>query len=111
MYSNANFQVIGHVGKVELTKTSNGKTMARINIAVNSTWKNDAGERQEKTHWIQTVCFNDALVTKVIQPYVEKGSYILVKGEVRTSKFEKDGEDRYSIDFVVDELGLLSKKD
>ena len=93
-------QLIGFVGRdPEIKETSTG-SFAKLTLATTEKWKNKQGERQEKTEWHNVVCFIEGL-TRVISDHVKKGDKILIEGALRTRKWEKDGENRYTTEVVL----------
>jgi single-strand DNA-binding protein len=83
--SYASITVLGHVGKdPEIKRLDNGATTARFSLAVNRQWKDAKGNTVKKVTWYDVVSYQPGergLVTGVIQPYVTKGSKLLVQGE------------------------------
>lgn len=94
--------LIGNVGKdPEIRSTQGGDRVATFSIATSERWKDKAtGEKKESTEWHRIVCFNDALVG-VIEKYVLKGSSVAIEGQIKTRKWEKDGQDHYSTEIVI----------
>jgi single-strand DNA-binding protein len=49
-------QLIGHLGRdPEMRYSAEGTAIANLAIATNETWKDKAGERQERTEWHRVV--------------------------------------------------------
>jgi len=99
-------QLIGNVGKdPEIKSFANGNRVASFSIACSETWTDKAsGERREKTEWVNVNVFNDGLIG-VIERYVTKGSKLFVEGKFQTRKYEKNGEDRYTTEVVIQNFG------
>ena len=94
-------QIIGNVGSApEIRSMQNGERVATLSIATSETWKDKAGERQEKTQWHRVVTFNQNIVN-VIEKYVSKGSKLYVEGSIETRKWDKDGVPQYSTEIVL----------
>lgn len=95
-------QLIGNVGKdPEIRRSQAGKPIANFSVATSETWKDSHGEKQEKTHWHNCVCFNDGLCG-VIERYVQKGSKIFIEGQLQTRRWQdQSGQDRYSTEVVL----------
>ena len=90
--------LIGRLGAdPEIKQMVNGKSVARFSLATSNTWKDkNTGEKKEKTEWHKIVCFNEGLV-KVIKQYCHKGDRLYIEGQMRTRKWEKDGQTRYCL--------------
>src|SRR5262245_38414586 len=97
--------LIGNLGKdPEIRQTNNGKSVANFTIATSETWRDRDGERQEKTEWHNCQVWIEGLV-KVVEQYLSKGDKVSVVGKIQTRKWQdKDGNDRYSTEIVVDKL-------
>jgi len=96
--------LIGRLGAdPEIKQMVNGKSVARLSLATNNTWKDkNTGEKKEKTEWHRIVIFNEGLVN-VVQQYVKKGAQVYIEGQLTTRKWkdEKSGFDRYSTEVVL----------
>ena len=108
--------LIGNVGRdPEIRRTQDGKPIANWSMATSQTWKDTNGEKQERTHWHNCVCFNEKL-TDVIEKYVRKGSKLYVEGSLQTRKWQdQQGNDRYATEVVLQAFNgtivLLDGKD
>lgn len=93
---------IGNLGAdPELRRTQAGKPIANLRIAVTEKWRDQSGERREKTEWIPVVIFSEGLC-KIAEQYLRKGSKILVTGKWQTRKWQdQSGQDRYSTECVL----------
>lgn len=89
---------------VELETSNNGKTFARINLAVARKYDKDT------TDWFNCVVFG-ALAEKVASVYVKKGSKVAITGRLEFNEQEKDnGEKVKHHSVVVEEIELLGGK-
>ena len=95
-------QFIGNVGKeIEYRSTQSGDKVANFSLAVSEKFKDRNGERQEKTTWINVVCFSKGLVG-VLESYVGKGDKLFISGKLENSSWETDsGEKRYKTDIII----------
>lgn len=97
--------LIGNVGKdPEIRSLSSGDKVANFSLATSKSWKDKNGEKREITQWHNIVVWNEGLVT-IVDRYVRKGSKIAVVGEIETRKWEKDGQDRYTTEIVLNRFG------
>ena len=81
-------QLIGRLTKdPEVKQTQAGKTMAIFSVATGKSWKNEAGEKQERTEFHNAVVFGK--VADVVNMYCKKGKQVYVKDTV-TGFFVRD---------------------
>lgn len=102
--------LVGNLGRdPEVRATANSK-LANITIATSDRWNNkQTGQREEKTEWHKLVAFGTT--AEVIEKYLRKGSKVYVEGKLTTRKWQdKDGQERYTTEIVVDALTMLDSK-
>lgn len=94
--------LLGRVGKdPEIRNTQGGDPIASFSLATSDTWRDKStGEKKEATEWHNVVCF-DPQLSKVIEAYVRKGELVHVEGQIKTRKWEKDGQTRYATEIVL----------
>ncbi|MDT4832031.1 Single-stranded DNA-binding protein [compost metagenome] len=99
--------LVGHLGGDPDTRyLPNGNAVTSISLATSESWKDkQTGQQQERTEWHRVVFFGR--LAEVAGEYLRKGSQVYVEGALRTRKWEKDGEDRYTTEVVVDLSGTL----
>lgn len=75
--------VIGHLGKDATVNQVNGKNVINFTVAHSEKWKDQQGQTQEKTTWVDCSYWTDRTA---IAPYLQKGTQVFVEGmpEVRT---------------------------
>ena len=81
----------------ELHKTNNDKSVARATIAINRRFKDQNGERE--ADFINIVVWGK--LAETLASYATKGSLISVDGELRTRKFEKNGQTNFVTRFSL----------
>jgi single-strand DNA-binding protein len=99
--------LVGHLGgDPETRQSSSGNAVTSISLATSESWKDkQTGLQQERTEWHRVVFFGR--LAEIAGEYLRKGSQVYVEGNLRTRKWEKDGEDRYTTEVVVDLSGTL----
>ena len=92
----------------ELRTTPNGQNLASFTLAINRTWNNANGERQEETSFINCTAWGKTGET--ISKYVSKGRQLLVSGllQQRTWQDKDTGKNRSAIDVIVEEFSFIS---
>jgi len=85
----------------EIRRTQAGKPIANLRVACSETWRDNNGERQEKTEWFTVVIFSEGLC-KIAESYLRKGARVLLQGKMQTRKWkDQSGNDRYSTEMVL----------
>lgn len=69
-------------------------------------FKNRDGERE--CDFLNCVAFGKT--AELIGLYIQKGEQMAVAGRLQSRSYEKDGERRYIVEVVVDEVTFLGKK-
>ena len=92
----------------ELRSTTSGSSVPRFALAVNRTWNNAQGERQEETSFSD--CEAWGRTGETIAKYVSKGRQLLVSGRLRQDTWQdKDtGKNRSTLRVVVEEFSFVS---
>ena len=104
--------LIGNLGAdPEVRTTNNGGKVATISIATSRIWKDQSGQRQEKTQWHRVVCWNNRVgpqLADVAEKYAKKGDRVYVEGEIEYRTWQdKEGQTRYSTEINCREIILL----
>lgn len=99
--------IIGHLGKEpELRKMPNGNAVANLSVATNESWKDQQGERQERTEWHRVVLFGK--LAEIAAQYLKQGSRAYFEGKMRTNKWlDSEGVERYTTEVVADHMQML----
>lgn len=102
-------QFIGRIGKIETRYLSNGDAVTNCSIAVNETWKDQNGEKQERCEWVSITVYKK--LAEIMQSYCIKGMQIYVSGKMQTRKYtDKNGIDRYTTQIIANEMRMLGGK-
>lgn len=102
--------LIGNLGKdPEIRHMPNGDAVTNITLATTETWKDQSGERKEKTEWHRVVFYRK--LAEIASQYLKKGSSVYVEGRIETRKWtDKAGVERYNTDIIASELKMLGGK-
>lgn len=104
--------LIGNLGNnPELNTMPNGNAVANVSLATSEAWKDkNTGEQQERTEWHRVVFFGK--IAEIVGQYLKKGAKVYVEGRLQTRKWQdKDGQDRYTTEVVVDQRGTMQMLD
>ena len=106
--------IIGNLGQDPETRFfPDGGAVTNASIATSEKWKDKQGQPQERTEW-HRVSFRDRgnyRLGQIAGEYLKKGSKVYVEGKLQTRKWQdKDGQDRYTTEIVVDQLQMLDSR-
>ena len=103
--------LLGNLGRdPELRFLPNGDAVCNFSIATTDSWKDKAGEKQEKTEWHNVVMYRK--LAEIAGEYLKKGRPVYLEGRLQTRKWQtKDGQDRYTTEIVADNMQMLGGRD
>lgn len=99
--------LIGNLGAdAELRYAQSGGAIMNLRLAVNETWKDQAGERKERTEWCTVVMFGTR--AEALAKHLTKGQQVFVEGRLQTRQWEdKEGNKRSTTEIVATNLEFL----
>ena len=101
-------QIIGNLGSdPEIRSTPNGAKVANFRVACSESWKDQSGQRQERTEWVTCVAWK--VTAEIVEKYVRKGSKLYVEGKLQTRSWEdkNGGGKRYATEVLVERVMML----
>jgi single-strand DNA-binding protein len=107
----ANFNKVILAGNLtrdpEVRYTPKGMAIAKFGLAVNRTWKNEAGETKEEVTFVDIDAFGRQ--AEVISQYLKKGRPILVEGRLRLDQWDdkQTGQKRSRLGVVLEAFQFL----
>ena len=107
----ANFNKVILAGNLtrdpELRYTPKGMAIAKIGIAINRSWKNEAGETKEEVTFVDVDAFGRQ--AEVIAQYLKRGRPILVEGRLRLDQWDdkQTGQKRSRLGVVLEGFQFL----
>ena len=92
----------------ETRTTPSGQNVTSFSLAVNRTWNDASGQRQEETSFINCTAWGPRGET--IAKYVGKGRQLLVSGRLQQRSWDdkETGKKRSTIDVVVEEFSFVN---
>ncbi len=92
----------------ELRYTPKGTAIAKIGLAVNRTWKNEAGETKEEVTFVDVDIFGRT--AENVGQYMRKGSPILIEGRLRLDTWDdkQTNQKRSKLGVVAETVQFLS---
>jgi len=102
--------IVGRLGKdPDIRVTGTGNHVASFSVATSESWKDQQGQKQERTEWHRCVAWRK--LAEIIGQYVRKGSLLYLEGKLQTRKWQdNNGQDRYTTEVVVDTMKMLGPK-
>ena len=91
----------------EVRYTPKGTAIAKIGLAVNRTWKNEAGETKEEVTFVDVDAFGRQ--AEVIGQYFRKGRSILVEGRLKLDQWDdkQTGQKRSRLGVVLEQFSFI----
>lgn len=100
-------QILGTlVRNVELQYAPIGTAIAKVGIAVNKRYTSN-GEKKEEVSYFNCVSFGKT--AENINAYFFKGSRILISGELKEDRWEKDGHKQSRVSILIDGFDFIDK--
>lgn len=90
----------------EMVRTASDKSFSRITLAVNRRYKGQNGERE--ADFITVVVWGRLAETLV--SYATKGSLLSIDGELRTRRYDKEGQTHYVTEVLCSSFQLLESR-
>lgn len=98
--------LIGNLGKDPELREVQGKPVCAFSMATTERWKDQQGNRQERTEWHRIVAWYELATT--CARYLKKGSRIYIEGKNRTRKWtDQGGVERYVTEIVARKMEML----
>jgi single-strand DNA-binding protein len=102
--------LVGNLGQdPEVRYMPNGNAVANLTLATSESWKDQAGQLQERTEWHRITMYRR--LAEIAGEYLRKGSQIYIEGKLQTRKWQdQQGQDRYTTEVIADQLQMLGAK-
>ena len=99
--------LIGRLGKDPETRyMPNGEAVCNFSIATSESWKDQSGQRQEKTEWHNITMYRR--LAEIAGQYLKKGSQVYLEGKIQSRKYtDKNGVERTAYDIIANEMKML----
>lgn len=93
----------------ESRTTPQGATVTTFSVATGFTWKDDAGNKQEKTEFHNVVAWRK--LAEICAQYLKKGSQLYCEGRLQTRSWDdQQGQKKYRTEIVLDNMIMLGGK-
>lgn len=89
----------------ELRQTPTGRSVTNFSLALNSAYRDQNDQWQEKTDFVDVVCW--AQLAERVSQYMSKGRRCLVQGRLQSRNWEQDGQTRTKVEVVANDVTFL----
>lgn len=102
-------QLIGNLTRDPETRTTpNGQTVSSFGVATSSTWKDAAGQKQERVEFHNIVAWGK--LADICQKFLGKGRKVYVEGRLQTREWQgTDGVKKNRTEIVAENMIMLDK--
>lgn len=102
--------LIGRLGKDPELKDVSGTSICNFSIATSDEWKDDSGEKQEKTEWHDIVAFRKT--AEIAGKYLTKGREVYIEGKLQTRSWDdkETGVKKYRTEIVAHNVQFIGSK-
>ncbi len=99
--------LVGRLGKdPEVKFTQGGVALARFSMATDETWKDQNGEKQQRTEWHNIIAWRR--LAEICGQYLVKGKLVYIEGRLQTRSWEdREGNKRSTTEVQADNMVML----
>src|ERR1700756_4035700 len=92
----------------ELRQTPTGQTVTSFSLALNRAYKDQSGEWQEATDYIDIVAWGP--LGERVSQYLSKGRRCLVQGRLQSRSWEQEGQKRSKVEVLANDVTFLDSR-
>jgi single-strand DNA-binding protein len=91
----------------EMRYTPSGTAVAKFGLAVNRSWKNDSGQKQEEVTFVDIDCFGKQ--AELMGQYLKKGQSLLLEGRLKLDVWDdkQTQQKRSKLNVVMESFTFL----
>ena len=95
----------------EVKFTPKGTAIAELGLAINRTWKNESGEKQEETTFVDVTLWGRQ--AEIAKEYLTKGRPVYIEGRLQLDSWDdkQTGQKRTKLKVTGEQLQLLGGRD
>lgn len=97
--------LLGRIGGDPETRDAAGSVVARAGLATTETWKDQQGQKKEKTTWHNLNVWGK--LGSSFANHVKKGMKVLVEGKITINKRDVDGRSYTNVNIKVDNYQIV----
>lgn len=92
----------------ELRQTPSGQNVCSFSLALNRSYKDQSGEWQEATDYIDIVAWGP--LGERVSQYLSKGRRCLVQGRLQSRSWEQEGQKRSKVEVLANDVTFLDSR-
>ena len=95
----------------EVKFTPKGTAIAELGLAINRTWKNESGEKQEETTFVDVTLWGRQ--AEIAKEYLTKGRPVYIEGRLQLDSWDdkQTGQKRTKLKVTGEQMQLLGGRD
>ena len=94
--------LFGNLGADPELKVTDKGAVLKMRLATSRSWLDKEDKKQEETEWHNLTMFGRR--AEGVSRHLHKGSKVVIRGHLRTSSWEADGQKRSRTEVIVDDL-------
>lgn len=103
--------LVGNIGsEVQMRYTPSGVPVSSFSLAVNKSWNDQEGNRQQKTTWFRVSAWRK--LAEITAEHLTKGRQVLVVGEMQDAHAwtDKEGKPQASLEVTAQTIRFLGSR-
>lgn len=102
--------LIGRMGRdPEMRYMPNGEAVCNFSLATSESWKDQSGQRVERTEWHNIVMYRK--LAEIAGQYLKKGGQVYIEGRIQSRKYTgRDGVERTAYEIIASEMKMLGAR-
>jgi single-strand DNA-binding protein len=101
--------LIGRVGNTPEAKTTNSNVkVCKFSLATSKFYRDKDGQKITETQWHNITVWRG--IADFVEKYIKKGALVMVEGEIKYNKYEKDGETKYFTEIDCSSLQSMESR-
>ncbi len=102
--------LIGRMGRdPEMRYMPNGEAVCNFSLATSESWKDQSGQRVERTEWHNIVMYRK--LAEIAGQYLKKGGQVYIEGRIQSRKYTgRDGIERTAYEIIASEMKMLGAR-
>ena len=99
--------ILGNVGNdPSIRYMPNGNAVANFTVATSEQWKDQQGQKQEKTEWHRITIYGK--LAEIAGKYLHKGSNVYLEGRLQTREWtDQQQVKRYTTEIIANGMQML----
>ena len=99
--------IVGRLGQdPSIRYMPNGNEVANFTVATSEQWKDQQGQKQEKTEWHRITIYGK--LAEIAGKYLHKGSNVYLEGRLQTREWtDQQQVKRYTTEIIANEMQML----